>query len=156
MKIFIFLYLSIFIFIKYSSQTPCLVNDQLTKGPILLEISYDALPFEDADDTAISNTTTPTFMKAPRKVKAKPKTRKMIIKSSNKNYPCNNDTLKKILKTNIIESPSIAKRAIYHTALTDMNEPFNVICSEHSFSILVNANLYCQDTIKHISCLIYK
>uniref|UniRef100_A0A0K0E3J9 Ground-like domain-containing protein n=1 Tax=Strongyloides stercoralis TaxID=6248 RepID=A0A0K0E3J9_STRER len=77
-------------------------------------------------------------------------------KVSTKNLQCNNDTLKKILKNNILETAPISKRAIYHTAVSEMGEYFNVICSEHSFSFLANAQIFCHLTVKKISCLAYK
>ncbi|CEF66025.1 Ground-like domain-containing protein [Strongyloides ratti] len=77
-------------------------------------------------------------------------------KVTTKNTQCNNETLKKILKNNILETASVSKRAIYHTAVSEMGEYFNVICSEHSFSFLANAQTFCHLTVKKISCLAYK
>uniref|UniRef100_A0A0N4ZUF8 Ground-like domain-containing protein n=1 Tax=Parastrongyloides trichosuri TaxID=131310 RepID=A0A0N4ZUF8_PARTI len=77
-------------------------------------------------------------------------------KVTTKNNQCNNDALRKILKNNILETASVSKRAIYHTAVSELGEYFNVICSEHSFSFLANAQTFCHETIKKISCLAYK
>uniref|UniRef100_A0A0K0G1L1 Ground-like domain-containing protein n=1 Tax=Strongyloides venezuelensis TaxID=75913 RepID=A0A0K0G1L1_STRVS len=148
---FLFIFLHTYVvYSKKSSEFP-LVTRGVKKTPIDYEVNIIHNDHNKGNVTASNKQFTNS-----KKDKTKNNKSTTTSKVTTKDTQCNNDTLEKILKNNILETASVSKRAIYHTAVSEMGEYFNVICSEHSFSFLANAQTFCHRTVKKISCLAYK
>uniref|UniRef100_A0A914P9L0 Ground-like domain-containing protein n=1 Tax=Panagrolaimus davidi TaxID=227884 RepID=A0A914P9L0_9BILA len=85
-----------------------------------------------------------------------PYRRRSLLKRKKPDSKCNNESLRKILRDNMDNNPTTAKRLIYHAALETFKFHVNVICSERSFSFLIRTTAYCQEYSNGMTCFAYK
>uniref|UniRef100_A0AC34GNE2 Ground-like domain-containing protein n=1 Tax=Panagrolaimus sp. ES5 TaxID=591445 RepID=A0AC34GNE2_9BILA len=118
------------------------------------DVIADELPDIQNDDAALFDVVNATKEEA--SMGWPPYRRRSLLKKKKSDSKCNNDSLRKILRENMDNNPTTAKRLIYHAALETLNFHVNVICSERSFSFLIRTTAYCQEYSNGMTCFAYK
>uniref|UniRef100_A0A914DSP2 Ground-like domain-containing protein n=1 Tax=Acrobeloides nanus TaxID=290746 RepID=A0A914DSP2_9BILA len=74
----------------------------------------------------------------------------------NKNPKCSHKLLRKLMKENMVASPTISKQMIFSAGRQMFKRPIDVVCSKNRFSYTVfSSKLFCEVTKKPVTCFAF-